>query len=126
MISSMARSSPFRAAAIRDSSVGSRRTRRWSCTAALDLGTAYLRGKGKAGSLDQSQSDLQPQLEGRRELLHQDAPVSNWPRRGRSAAAAHALERLAHRGLERVAQEPARWPLLRLETFPRGGREPIR
>src|SRR6185437_16387549 len=94
MISSIARSSPFRAAAIRDSSVGSRSTRRWSCTAALDLGTAYLRGKGKAGSLDQSQSDLQPQLEGRRELLHQDAPVSKLsearlgqpPRRMRSSA----------------------------------------
>jgi hypothetical protein len=63
MMSSIARSSPLRAAVISDSSVGSRQTRRECCSAALDLVTAYLRGQsGKSRSLDQHQADLQLQL----------------------------------------------------------------
>src|SRR3954469_15294281 len=40
-------------------------------------------------------------------------------------AAAHALERLAPRGVERIAQEPSRRALLGPETFPGRGPEPV-
>src|SRR6266702_4313592 len=106
MMSSIARSSPLRAAAIRDNSVGSRQTRRWSCSAALDLDTHYLRGNGKAGVSTSIRLTFNFSFRDGGTLA-QVPLVSNRAPRAPSLAAAHALERLPNGRVERVAEQPA-------------------